>query len=134
MPKVKVGSEFQKIPFDADAIAELMRQGHVVFPDDDTNKEQYLAQDTLVRNAIGIRVARDLWGDKKSQPELRRFNLNGVPSLREDDSFGKRIQPPGAMNGGNFLNIKPNPFMTNMPEIDMNDLISPEKKKKSWDL
>lgn len=140
MPKVRMGNvgDFQTIPFDADAIAELMQRGYSVFRDDDTPEDVFRQQDNLVRGAINYRIARKQWGDQKLAPEYKRFNLNPLdapPSLNEDDPFSMRIGPRGLM-GGDYLNIKPNPFITNMPEIDANELMAPEnrRKKKTWEL
>lgn len=138
MPKVRFGNvgEFYHIPFDADAIADLMQRGYSIFPDDGINEDLFHEQDNLVRGAIDYRIARKQWGDQKLAPELKRFELNAPPSLREDDPFSKRLQPPGMINSGGFLNIKPNPFITNMPKIDANELMAPEnrRKKKTWEL
>jgi hypothetical protein len=98
MPRLRRGplQEFEEIPFDPDGIADLMRQGYQVFPDEGIDEDEFRTQDDLIRSAIGLKIARKEWGDQPLAPERKRFSLRGAMSLREDDSFGRRVLPPGS--------------------------------------
>lgn len=134
MPKVRKPDEasFTEIPFDPEFIAELMRKGYQVIPDDDVSDDVFLKQNTLVLSLLRRENDRKDWGEDKFVPELRRsIPLKGPPSLREDSDFTDRLPSPGVSS--NYLNVKPNPFMTDMPTANLYE-IARDRKNQSREL
>jgi len=115
MPKVKIEGEWRAFPFDEDTVAALLYNGYDVQPDDGTDEQQLQHEQLLVSDRL-----QRLWGGKNLQTEDNRWSLDAPPSLREDDSFGKRMMAPGTRNEGMGRLVKPNPTIDyTMPRVTL---------------
>ena len=118
MPKVKVNGEWVQFEFDQDMVARLLYDGYEVHPDEGIDESQMQQEKLLVNDRL-----TKLWGSQKFQTEYGRWGLDAPPTLREDDSFGKRIMAPGTRNQGTVRTVKPNP--TTLHSIRWAKLVKP---------
>jgi hypothetical protein len=108
MPKVKVGNEFQTIPWNPDVVAGLIYKGYTVHPDEGTDPATYAIQQQTLEP-----ILRKLWGDKPV-----RAIAPGLSKPFAHQPFNSEEPPVGTMGTGSF-DVMPNPYITKEPTVDL---------------
>jgi hypothetical protein len=102
MPILKKDGREIRIPFNPQAIGQLLYEGYEVFPDPDTSPERARAENELIVGEL-----RQLWGDQwmRTVPGRREETEN---VLGWDQDFGWKDTLP-IPKSTDFMKVLPNP-------------------------